>query len=217
MNKWSTIALCLLFSSTQAAQVSVRLDQVLGGDDHGESPATLSGVLNGTYDTASGVVTMAAGTTSITFLSLSQPGNTLFTDLHTNWATGGSSYLADAYSCADGTFAAPASFCGNYWYGSNGIDQSSLDYSTMPGTRTLGGDDISTGVMRQGLLHFTTAMVLFDGTTLVMESPLWNNLGPGGSSTDGIQLSYSVVPLPAAAWLLGSALGLLGWTKRRRA
>ena len=28
-------------------------------------------------------------------------------------------------------------------------------------------------------------------------------------------LSYSVVPIPAAVWLFGSSLGLLGWLRRK--
>jgi hypothetical protein len=50
-----------------------------------------------------------------------------------------------------------------------------------------------------------------------------------GTESDGLKSSFyygwavrdgdvaaSVVPIPAAAWLFGSALGLLGWLKRRR-
>jgi hypothetical protein len=36
-----------------------------------------------------------------------------------------------------------------------------------------------------------------------------------GVALDGV--SVSVVPVPGAVWLLGSALGLLGWMKRRKA
>jgi len=215
MRKALAVFLCLLFASAEAAQISVRLAQVSGGDDHGETPAVIGGTLTGLYSTEFGVVTMDAGTSSFIFPSLSQSGAILFTDVHTNWETGGASYSAGGYSCVEGNFVAPASFCGNYYFGPNGIDESSLDYSTMPGTRLIGEDDIATGPMRQGSLHYTTSMVAFDGNTLVMQSALWNELGPGGTSTDGIQLVFSVVPIPAAVWLLGSALGLLGWVKRR--
>ncbi len=41
----------------------------------------------------------------------------------------------------------------------------------------------------------------------------------GGSSSlwSGGSISASPVPVPAAAWLFGSALGLLGWVRRRAA
>jgi hypothetical protein len=29
-------------------------------------------------------------------------------------------------------------------------------------------------------------------------------------------LNYSVVPVPGAVWLFGSAIGVLGWARRRR-
>lgn len=207
------VFLCLSVASAEAAVVSVRLDAVIGGDDHGETPGVVSGTLGGVYNTVSGVVVMVAGSSSITFPSLSQAGNILFTDVHTDWETGGTGYSAGGYGCVEGTFDSPAGFCGNYFFGSNGVDESSLDYSAIPGTRIVGGDDVAVGPMRQGQLY-ATSMSSFDGIALIMRSDLWNNLGPGGTSTDGLQLTFSVVPVPAAIWLFGSALGLLGWSRR---
>jgi len=37
----------------------------------------------------------------------------------------------------------------------------------------------------------------------------------GVTSINGLSFAQQVVPIPAAAWLFGSALGLLGWMKRR--
>jgi hypothetical protein len=41
----------------------------------------------------------------------------------------------------------------------------------------------------------------------------------GGSETAWLQMNfnYSVVPVPAAVWLFGSALGILGIARRRTA
>ena len=30
------------------------------------------------------------------------------------------------------------------------------------------------------------------------------------------ELVYTVIPVPAAVWLMGSALGLLGWVRRKQ-
>jgi hypothetical protein len=38
-----------------------------------------------------------------------------------------------------------------------------------------------------------------------------------GNLSPGIRVSGSPVPIPPAVWLFGSALGLLGWVKRRKA
>ncbi len=43
--------------------------------------------------------------------------------------------------------------------------------------------------------------------------PLPFQTGPYSLSLSGVE--FSVVPVPAAAWLFGSALGLLGWLRRR--
>jgi len=194
--------------------ISVKLDEVSGGDDHGETPATLTGTLTGVYEEGSGIVTMDVGTSSFLFKSLSQPDETLFTDVHTRWTTGQGSYSAAGYSCIEGTFDAPASFCGDYYFGFNQIDESSFDYSETPGSRTIGGDDIATGPLREGFLYYNASVASFDGLTLIMQTASWNDLGPGGTSTDGIQLVFTVVPIPATAWLFGSGLGLLGWMRR---
>ena len=42
----------------------------------------------------------------------------------------------------------------------------------------------------------------------------FDNLGPGPSAVDNIVVS--TVPIPAAVWLFGSGLGLLGWIRRRK-
>jgi hypothetical protein len=40
---------------------------------------------------------------------------------------------------------------------------------------------------------------------------------PPGSDIDAVGAIQTVIPVPAAVWLFGSALGLLGWVRRRQA
>jgi len=48
-------------------------------------------------------------------------------------------------------------------------------------------------------------------------SPLLTDAGNLFVSVDATSFSATLVPLPAAAWMFGSAIGLLGWFNRRRA
>ena len=56
-------------------------------------------------------------------------------------------------------------------------------------------------------------------STVLIESILFSNTVNDGFSIDNVSgLSTSVVPVPAAAWLFGTALiGLVGFGRRRRA
>ena len=72
-----------------------------------------------------------------------------------------------------------------------------------------------------GWVSVTTLGYLFDGTAnpTLVGAPLTIRLSTPagiGSQTNFDQISLTAVPLPAAAWLFGSALLGLGWTKRFR-
>lgn len=201
--------------AAQAADIAVTLTDVVTGSNNGASAAfTLEGQLSGTYNTSTGVVSMAAGTTSATFNT--SPTTTLFTHNNTNWSTGDGNYSASAYSCAEGTFGGGvgAHLCGNYSLGTNFLNESTINYNSVPGTRTLGGDDTSVGSLQQGSDYATTTFS-YAGGTLIMNSAAWT--GGSATSTAGLQLRFSAaaIPVPAAVWLFGSALGLLGWVRRR--
>ena len=62
-----------------------------------------------------------------------------------------------------------------------------------------------------------TAAISWDGSNLILNKEgrdPTNN--PDGSDTqNAFALNTSVVPVPAAVWLFGSALGLLGWGRRK--
>jgi hypothetical protein len=201
--------------AAQAVNVTVELTGVKTGSPNGTTAGAISGRTHGTYNTTTGIVTMAAGTTSILYDLNPLPNNNLFTHNHSNWSTGGGAYTASAYSCVEGQFGpnVGAALCGNYNYGANYIHESSTNYNSIPGTRVIGGDDVAVGPQQQGS-DYGASTASYNGTTLLMTNAAWTG-GSGSSSTAGVQLSFQVVPVPAAVWLFGSALGLLGWVRKR--
>jgi hypothetical protein len=135
------------------------------------------------------------------------------------------------YRCIEGTFLAGvgSNGCGNYSLGLNFADESTRTYNiggdAYCSTVTLGGDDASTGDMRgartdvahlsgsnscdgtAGALNMFT-VVSYSGGILVVSN--------GIPITDpNTAFMTFAVPVPAAVWLFGSALGLLGWVRRR--
>lgn len=149
------------------------------------------------------------------------------------------------YRCIEGTFLAGVGShgCGSYSLGGNFANESSRDYmgppaDPVPGNNgsyvgaangalpycvvvTLGGDDASTGPARgaataaagggcdatAGAFNWFT-VASYSGGFLVLSN---------GIATTAPNTSYLTfaVPVPAAVWLFGSALGLLGWIRRR--
>jgi hypothetical protein len=82
-------------------------------------------------------------------------------------------------------------------------------------------------VFREGFDATTTfplslgvaAMPQYTGRYLLAPDALPGNSPSTGSTVVDYELVFevSVVPLPAAVWLFGSALGLLGWLRKRQA
>ncbi|WP_101760077.1 VPLPA-CTERM sorting domain-containing protein [Oceanicoccus sp. KOV_DT_Chl] len=207
----------------------VTLNEVNYGDDHGESRGTLSGVVTGRYNTVTETLTMDAGTFQVDYIAPFNSYYTFMIERISNLTTGSMAYSASAYECIETNWTEvnQTSFCGNYNFGANGIKETILDYSTMPGTITLGGDDVDLdGTNEHYILqasYYATQTDFYNGQSLIMRSALWNTTSdPWGGSGNGVELVLSVtgevspVPVPAAIWLFGSALiGLVG-VKRKQ-
>lgn len=136
---------------------------------------------------------------------------------------------AASYQCAEGNFLAlvGASGCKNTAL-TDGIDDSSMAYNVGGNAnclqRTLGGDDVSTGNPR-GLSSLAAAggCDATDGAFIMYTVVSYT--GPSGqlivsngvplASAGTNYLTFHVVPVPGAVWLLGSALGGLAWVRRR--
>ncbi|MEZ5564313.1 MAG: VPLPA-CTERM sorting domain-containing protein [Gammaproteobacteria bacterium] len=151
-------------------------------------------------------------------------------DLTINTAT--MTTTATSYNCVEGNFLAGvgANGCLNTSLGGDFTDSSSAVYNVGGNAtcvnRTLGGDDVSTGNPR-GLVT-RAAGGGCDATDGAYD--LWtvvsDNTGSGGQLilSNGIDtalagthyMTFSVVPVPAAVWLFGSAIGLLGVARRRK-
>lgn len=167
----------------------------------------------------------------------SQTGPSIFSRVFDRYITdlnivGGSAAGTTAYNCENfpeagspnqgsspaGGFGAlvGANICGNYTLGGNAADDSTLVYG--PGllvSRVMGGDDVISGPA-QSIADYDLIVASFDPNgNLVLQSSDWN-----ATSSQGLQMTFevgAVIPVPAAVWLFGSALGLLGLARRRLA
>ena len=182
--------------------------------------------LTWSYDDVTNLMTQTGGT--INARATTAPTTTLFRQFITGLVIGNSAAASAAtFNCVEGNFGAGvgASICGNYLLGANFLNESTTTWG--PGTaasRTLGGDDVAAGAQQTIAALNGMSVISWSGTTLILGNGTCT--GPcltigGGANNNGYKYTFTagpqaVVPVPAAVWLFGSALGLLGVARRQR-
>jgi polyhydroxybutyrate depolymerase len=179
-----------------AMEYGLELIRVTTGSANGASDAiSLDTTGAWAYDDTTGVVTLS-GTMQADFDINPLPNNELFSHTMADVAMdlNGMSISGAAYACIEGTFGATvgAHLCANTNYGGNFLSETTWDYSMVPGTRIVSGDDVAAGPQQQ-LTDYASQLNLFDGSLLVIESPLW----AGNPGVEGIQLEFSVTNAPS--------------------
>lgn len=214
--KTTLLAISLIFcGASQASLFSV--NTILNGNDGGfgysslheaNDSSPMSGSILTTISSATGTYDDVSGATNLVFELANQDTLTLTGTLIFN----GSGLLASnselAYSgmtnLAASTFGSSVSLAssGDFGYLPGAVCCSGADYPPNSFMQDLGGSD----------LHYLTLWGADFGSDIF------------GGSYDGskigmdFRVELSAVPIPAAAWLFGSALiGLVGFSKRRKA
>ncbi|MCK6370276.1 MAG: hypothetical protein L6Q83_02945, partial [Gammaproteobacteria bacterium] len=187
------------------------------------------------WNPATGVLTSSGLFQTTSFVSSNANGSPVISDKVVDMVidTTNDTTTATSYNCVEGTFLAGvgAHGCANVSLGDDTVYDSAVVYNVGGGAncvqRTLGGDDVSTGNPRS--LASTAGGGGCDPGDGAFN--LWTVVsytGPGGELivSNGIDiatagtnyLTFQVVPLPAAAWLLAPAvLAAARFSRRRKA
>ncbi len=160
--------------AADAATLLVTLNSVTTYSNSGSSALNLtSSTATWSYDDVTGVLTQTAGVFNAR--ATTAPISTLFRHTITGLVIGaGAAATATDFTCTEGNFGGnvSASICGNYVFGSNGLNESSTTWG--PGTaaaRTIGADDASIGAQQTLNSQYDTfTTTSFNGTTLVLEN-----------------------------------------------
>lgn len=201
------IAASLGAGTAQAAVTTVTLQQYTTFSNNGPSNGNLSSsTATWQYDDATGIVTQTGGDLNARFNT--SPATTLFRHTSTGLAIGaGGAASATTWSCIEGNFGGVvgAKLCGNYTFGANFTDESTVVYSGPSVTRTMGGDDAPLGPP-QSLSDLDGMTATVTGTSLVLTNGVCT-LSPASNCTTiagnplynkGIRVTFQL-PLPPDA------------------
>ena len=204
-------AVALMGVAVGAQAATATLTGVTSYSKSGTSVWTINSA--GTWDlnTSTGVATQTGGTLNM----ITKVGATpLMTHTMTGGVLSSGTATAASWACVEGVFGGivGAHICGNYNFGANFTNESTVGNSGTATTVTLGGDDVSLGAP-QSLANSYSGLAL---TSLGGGNWKLSNgvVGVGGYD---FTFNVAVVPVPAAVWLFGSALGLMGVARRRAA
>lgn len=183
---------------------------------NGTSP--LVGATTATWDWDGTTITGSGFFSAASHLGSSPYASSILADSITDLSidTSTSTASATAYACIEGSFLGTvgASGCGGTGFGTDFMNDSTTIWG--PGTavtQTIGGDDTPAGGART-IAAYDYGLVSVTGTG--MGGGDFITLGFGALGTaPAAALTFQVVPVPAAVWLFGSALGLLGWARRK--
>lgn len=173
------------------------------------------------YDDVTNLLTQTGGVFEPRF-SIVPNVTTLFRHTITGLVIGnGANAVATSYLCINGNFGETitfANYCGNYNFGANFVEESTISYG--PGTafaRTIGGDDMLTdNGIQQNIQNYDGFNTLsWDNTTLILSNATLcgNNCylaNPGYTWT-----LTTTIPIPPAAYLFASTIGPMGWLRRK--
>jgi hypothetical protein len=197
------------------------------------APATLTGVTtystNGstnlniaastaTWDlnTSTGVATQTGGNYS----AKASVGKTLlFTHTMTGGVLSSGTATGTSWGCTEGIFGGivGAHICGNFTLGGNGTVDSIVGNSGTAVTVVIGGDDVASGAPQSLAGSYSNlSLSAIAGAAAGFQRYKLGN-GVVGSGGYDFAFDVAVVPVPAAVWLFGSALGLMGVMRRRTA
>ena len=205
-----------------AAVYGATLAQIQTYSNSGSSTANISSStgLIWSYNDMTNLMTQTGGLLNARLTT--SPSSTLFRQFITGLVIGNAGAASAAtFSCVEGNFgsAVGASICGNYLFGGNFSNESTTSWG--PGTavsRTIGGDDSAIGPQESIAVLNGMSTISWVGTTLVLSNRTCTGVCstlPAGNYNRGYTYTFTTVPVPAAVWLFGSALGVMGLIRRK--